>query len=105
MVIGGSSLAAVELANLKGTTLTRSKGLEAYKALVDGKISLQPSADAVLEMALNSLAHTAGTIYELPWTLLRAKSGSGSFLCSDRPLTMFDPVATTQVVRSRLAVV
>jgi len=91
MVIMGSSFAAVELANLAGSSSVRRSGKEGYEAFIDGRVRLQPSRDAVLEMALNGIAHCAQLVYELPWTLLRARPDAGSFVCSDRPLTMFDP--------------
>jgi hypothetical protein len=90
MAIAGSSFAAVDLANLDGSASMRRMGKEAYEAFVGGRVTLQPSPDAVLEMALNATAHCARLIYQLPWTLLRARPGAGSFVCSDRPLTMFD---------------
>lgn len=90
MAIAGSSFAAVELANVDGSTSMRRLGKEAYESFVGGRVSLQPSSDAVLEMALNGIVHCARLIYRLPWTLLRAGPGSGPFVSSDRPLTMFD---------------
>jgi hypothetical protein len=72
MVIGGSAFAAVDLANVKGSSSQQRRGKEAYEAFVAGRVSLQPSTDAVLEMALNGIAHCAQLILELPWTLLRA---------------------------------
>lgn len=91
MVITANAFAGVELANVTGSPSMRRRGMEGFKALTDGKLSLQPSADAVLEMALNGIAHSAHRIVELPWTLLRARPEAGPFVCSDRPLTMFDP--------------
>jgi hypothetical protein len=91
MVIAGSTFAAVEMANIKGSRRTRRRGHEGYQALLDGQVSLEPSAEAVLEMAVTALDRTAHVIFELPWTLLRAKPGAGTFISSDRPLTMFDP--------------
>jgi hypothetical protein len=91
MIIGASTLAAVELANVKGSKRKQRLGRESFEAMVTGQVSVEPSADAVLEQALVSLGHTAQTIFRLPWTLLRAKPDAGRFICSDRPLTMFDP--------------
>jgi hypothetical protein len=91
MIIGASTLAAVELANVKGSKRKQRLGRESYDAMVAGEVRVEPSTDAVLEQALVSLAHPAQTIFKLPWTLLRAKPGAGNFICSDRPLTMFDP--------------
>jgi len=91
MVIAGTSFAAVDLANVKGSASMRRRGKEGYDAFIRGRVTLQPSSDAVLEMALNGIAHCAQLIYKLPWTLLRTRPGAGAFVCSDRPLTMFDP--------------
>lgn len=59
--------------------------------MVAGRITLVPSKEALLEMTLNGLAFTASTIFDLPWTLLRANDDAQRFVSSDRPLTMFDP--------------
>jgi uncharacterized protein DUF4238 len=91
MIIGASTLTAVELTNTKGSRKKQRQGREACEALIAGETRLEPSAEAVLEMALISLANTAPTIFRLPWTLYRAKPGAGSFVCSDQPLTMYDP--------------
>jgi len=91
MIIGASTLTAVELANTKGSKKKQRQGREAYEALVAVQARLERSAEAVLEMALISFANTAQTIFRLPWTLYRAKPGAGSFVCSDWPLTMYDP--------------
>jgi hypothetical protein len=91
MIIGASTFAAVEMANVKGSRRRQRLGHETYEAMVAGNVSVEPSTDAVLEQALISLANTAQTIFRLPWTLLRAKPDADRFICSDRPLTMFDP--------------
>lgn len=91
LAISGSAFAAVELANLQGTARKRRQGLDGYEALVAGRVSLEPSPEAVLKTAMIALARTARTIFMLPWTLLRARQDAGTFVSSDRPLTMFDP--------------
>jgi hypothetical protein len=91
MIIAASTFAAVEMANTKGSKRERRRGVETYEAMVGGELSLQPSADAVLEQAFISLGNTAQTIFRLPWTLFRARPDPGNFVCSDQPLTMYDP--------------
>jgi hypothetical protein len=95
MIIGASTFAAVEMANVKGSRRRQRLGHETCEAMVAGNVSVEPSTDAVLEQALISLANTAQTIFRLPWTLLRAKPDADRFICSDRPLTMFDPTPPT----------
>lgn len=91
LVIAGTTHAAVELANATGSARRRRRGQEAYSSFVEGRVSLSPSPEAVLQMALLNFAHVAGLIYRLPWTVLQASPDAGRFITSDRPLTMFDP--------------
>jgi Protein of unknown function (DUF4238) len=91
LVIAGTTHAAVDLANTTGSRRRRRRGQEAYSSLVEGRVSLSPSPEAVLQMALLNFAHVAGLIYRLPWTVLQASPDAGRFITSDRPLTMFDP--------------
>lgn len=83
MIINGTAFAAVELANLTGPARRRRIGRESYEALVDGRVELAPSPEAVLEFALDAMAQTARLIYSLPWTLLKAKSADQGFVSSD----------------------
>ena len=91
MIITGTTHAAVELANATGSARKKRLGREAFDSIVAGKVSLHPSPEAVLEMVLYGIAHTATIIYQLPWTVLRAREDAGTFITSDRPLTMYDP--------------
>ena len=91
LVIAGTTHAAVDLANTTGSTRRRRRGQEAYSSLVEGRVSLSPSPEAVLQMALLNFAHAAALIYRLPWTVLHASPDAERFITSDRPLSMFDP--------------
>jgi uncharacterized protein DUF4238 len=82
---------AVELANTKGKK--RERALEAYESLVSGGVEIVPPDQEVLRMATEALGETSQLINFLPWTLLKAKSGS-LFVSSDRPLTMYDMTPT-----------
>jgi hypothetical protein len=85
----GTMLTAVELANIKGASSRRHRGMEAYHALVEGRVRMRPSKGYVLTVTLEALDRMTHLIRALPWTLLR--TADGSFVCSDRPLTMHDP--------------
>lgn len=79
----------VELANLKGSKGKHRRALEAANAIVNGSVTITPSRSNVLTTSLSGICYTLWPAYWLPWTVLRAKQGS--FVCSDRPLTMHDP--------------
>lgn len=80
---------AVELANTEGPKGKRRKAMEAYEALTDGSIRIEPPDQEVLMLSTQMIAETSQLINALPWTLLQATEGA--FICSDRPLTMHDP--------------
>lgn len=80
---------ATQLANMKGPKGKKREGLEAYEALTDGRVTIEPPAQEVLTLSLNMLAESSQLVNALPWTLLQATEGA--FICSDRPLTMYDP--------------
>ncbi len=86
---GATIHATVELANLKGPKGKKRRALEAAQAIVDGKVTITPTRSNVLSTSLIGISYTLWPAYWLPWTVLRAKEGS--FVCSDRPLTMHDP--------------
>lgn len=77
---------AAYLANIKGKK--RRRALESYDALVNSRIMIMPPDQEVLRLATAALGETAQLINFLPWTVLKAKGAL--FVCSDRPLTMFD---------------
>ncbi|HYV14929.1 MAG TPA: DUF4238 domain-containing protein [Conexibacter sp.] len=91
LVIAGTTHAAVELANSIGSARRKRLGQQAYDSFVEGRVSMTPSPEAVLDMVLRGIEHTAGVIYRLPWTVLRTRADAARFIASDRPLTMFDP--------------
>ncbi len=80
---------AVELANTKGPKGKQRKAREAYEALTDGSVMIEPPDQEVLTLSLQMFAQTSQLVYALPWTLLTATDGA--FVCCDRPLTMYDP--------------
>ena len=81
--------AVVELGNLPGPKGKRRKAREAAQGLIEGKVTIVPTREGLLQNVLLGLSHTVGPAYGLPWTILRAKTGT--FVTSDRPLTMHDP--------------
>jgi hypothetical protein len=85
----GITWAATQLANTKGSKGKKRKGLEAYEALTDGRVTIKPPDQEVLTLSLNMLAEMSQFVNALPWTVLQATDGM--FICSDRPLTMHDP--------------
>lgn len=85
----GIAEAAVHLVNVKGKK--REQAQKAYDALVSGKVDLVPPDQEVLRLATDALGETSQFVNYLPWTVLKAKPGS-LFVCSDRPLTMRDPM-------------
>ncbi len=85
----GITQTAVTLANIKGKK--RQQALEAYESIVTGKVLVEPHDQEVLRLAIESLSVTSQVVNALPWTILKAKPGS-LFVCSDRPLTMRDPM-------------
>jgi hypothetical protein len=78
--------AAAYLANVKGKK--RKKALESYDALVNSRVMIVPPDQEVLKLATVALSETSQLINYFPWTVLKAKGAL--FVCSDRPLTMFD---------------
>jgi hypothetical protein len=86
----GTMKAAIDLANIKGPKNKRRRGLEASRALVEGRVRMVPSRELVLTTMLQSLA-AAPLVAQIPWTLFRATEGS--FVCSDRPVTKADLAA------------
>ncbi len=85
----GTAWSVMHLANLAGPKGKKRRGRESAQALTEGKINLGPTKAHSMETVLQGLATTVGTVCALPWTVLRAKQGS--FVCSDRPITMRDP--------------
>lgn len=81
--------AVVELGNLPGPKGKQRKAREAAQGLIEGKVTIVPTREGLLQNVLLGLSHTVGPAYGLPWTILRAKTGT--FVTSDRPLTMHDP--------------
>jgi hypothetical protein len=79
----------VEMANMKGSRRKQREAREAYEALVDGSITIEAPDQEVLTMSLQMLVESCQVANALPWTILRATEGA--FVCSDRPLTMYDP--------------
>jgi hypothetical protein len=80
---------AVELANMKGPKGKQREAREAYEALTDGSMRIEPPDQEVLTVSLQAFAQTSLVVNALPWTLLTATEGA--FVCCDRPLTMYDP--------------
>ncbi len=78
--------AAVYLANVKGKK--RKQALESYDALVNSRVMIVPPDQEVLRLAFAAMSLTSQRINYLPWTVLKAKDAL--FVCSDRPLTMYD---------------
>lgn len=74
---------------MEGPKGKKRQALEAYEALTDGSMRIEPPDQEVLTLLLNMLAETSQLVNVLPWTLLQATEGA--FICSDRPLTMYDP--------------
>jgi uncharacterized protein DUF4238 len=85
----GITYLATQLANTEGPRGKKRKAMEAYKALTDGSVRIEPPDQEVLTLSLNMLAEVSQLVNALPWTFLRATEGA--FICSDRPLTMHDP--------------
>ena len=83
------TLLAAQLANTARLKGKNRESLEAYEALTDGSVVIEPPDQEVLTLSLNMLAEVSQTINALPWVLLQATEGA--FICSDRPLTMHDP--------------
>jgi hypothetical protein len=85
----GITYLATQLANMDGPKGKKRKAMEAYEALTDGSVRIEPPEQEVLMLSLNTLAGASQLVNALPWTLLQATEGA--FICSDRPLTMHDP--------------
>ena len=79
---------AVDLTNVKGKK--RKEAIKTRDAILEGRITLEPSDQEALTQATQLLVHTWFAISLLPWTVLKAKPPY-RFVCSDRPLTMHDP--------------
>jgi len=78
----------VHLTNVKGKR--RKEAVETRDALVEGRIRLEPPDQEALTQATQALTATWLAIKLMPWTVLKAKPAY-RFVCSDRPLTMYDP--------------
>jgi len=85
----GITYLAAQLANVEGPKGKKRKAMEAYEALTDGSMRIEPPDQEVLTLSLDMLAEMSQLVNALPWTLLQATEGA--FICSDRPLTMHDP--------------
>jgi len=85
----GITYLATQLANMEGPRGKKRKAMEAYEALTDGRVRIEPPDQEVLTHSLNMLAEVSQLVNALPWTLLQATEGA--FICADRPLTMYDP--------------
>ncbi len=85
----GITYIAMQLANVEGPKGKKRKAMEAYEALTDGSMKIEPPDQEVLTLSLNALAEISQFVNILPWTLLQTTEGA--FICSDRPLTMHDP--------------
>jgi hypothetical protein len=77
----------VYLTNIKGKR--RKEAVETRDAILAGRIMLEPPDQEALVQATQLLVATWLTISILPWTVLKAKPPY-RFVCSDRPLTMYD---------------
>jgi hypothetical protein len=84
----GITFLATQLASLKGPKGKRRKAQEAYEALTVGGVRIIPPDQEVLRLSFTMLAESSQIVNFLPWTLLTATEGM--FICSDRPLTMYD---------------
>jgi hypothetical protein len=85
----GIAFFATELASMKGSKAKRRQAQEAYEALTGGGVRIVPPDQEVLRLSFTMLAESSQVVNFLPWTLLTATEGA--FICSDRPLTMYDP--------------
>ena len=84
----GIAFLATELASMKGSKAKRRKAQEAYEALTGGGVRIIPPDQEILRLSHQMLAESSQIANFLPWTLLTATEGV--FICSDRPLTMYD---------------
>ena len=84
----GITFLATQLATMKGPKGKRRKATEAYEALTSGRVTIVPPDQEVLQLSFQMLAESSQIVNFLPWTLLTATEGV--FICSDRPLTMYD---------------
>ena len=85
----GIAFFATEFASMEGSKAKRRKAQEAYEALTGGGVRIIPPDQEVLRLSFTMLAESSQVVNFLPWTLLTATEGT--FICSDRPLTMYDP--------------
>ena len=83
----GTVLSVVELGQVKGKR--RASLMEARKAVIDGRILVEPTEGMTITSMFSVLAELAETIAGLPWLLQRAIEGE--FVLSDRPLTRHEP--------------
>ncbi len=86
----GITFLATQLASMKGSKGKRRKAQEAYEALTGGGVRIIPPDQEVLRLSFTMLAESSQIVNFLPWTLLTATEGA--FICSDRPLTMYDQI-------------
>jgi hypothetical protein len=84
----GITFFATQLASMQGSKAKRRKAQEAYEALTEGGVRIIPPDQEVLQLSFQMLAESSQIVNFLPWTLLKATEGT--FICSDRPLTMYD---------------
>lgn len=84
----GITFLATQLASIEGPKGKRRKAREAYEALTSGSLRIIPPDQEVLQLSFQMLAESSQIVNFLPWTLLKATEGV--FICSDRPLTMYD---------------
>jgi hypothetical protein len=85
----GITFFATQLASMQGSKAKRRKAQEAYEALTQGGVRIIPPDQEVLQLSFQMLAESSQIVNFLPWTLLKATEGT--FICSDRPQTMYDP--------------
>jgi hypothetical protein len=84
----GITFLATQLASMWGPKGKRRKAQEAYEALTEGGVRIIPPDQEVLRLSFTMLAESSQVVNFLPWTLLKATEGT--FISSDRPLTMYD---------------
>jgi hypothetical protein len=80
----GITYLATQLANVEGPKGKKRKAMEAYEALTDGSVRIEPPDQEVLTLSLNILAEMSQLINVLPWTLLKATEGA--FIAPTVPL-------------------
>ncbi len=84
----GITFFAAHLASMEGPKGKRRKAREAYEALTGGSVRIVPPDQEVMRLSFQTIAELSQVVNFLPWTLLKATENV--FICSDRPLTMYD---------------